>query len=159
MTDQADIGLIGLAVMGRNLVLNMADNGYRVAVYNRTYERTESLLAGAGPLADRLIGCQTLDQLVEAIRPPRPVVLMVKAGPPVDEQIAALRPLMADGRHHHGLRQRQLSRHGAPLRRAGDPAASSTWAPASPAARKAPATGRRSWQAARRRATPGSRRS
>ncbi len=97
MTDEADIGLIGLAVMGRNLVLNMADNGYRVAVYNRTYERTESLLADAGPLSDRLIGCRTLDELVGAIRPPRPVVLMVQAGTPVDEQIAALRPLMADG--------------------------------------------------------------
>jgi len=92
--DQADIGLIGLAVMGRNLVLNMADNGYRVAVYNRTYERTTSLLADAGPLAERLIGCETLDDLVGAIRPPRPVVLMVKAGEPVDQQIAALKPLM-----------------------------------------------------------------
>ncbi|HSM39545.1 MAG TPA: NADP-dependent phosphogluconate dehydrogenase [Afifellaceae bacterium] len=94
--DQADIGLIGLAVMGRNLVLNMADNGYRVAVYNRTYERTTSLLADAGPLADRLIGCETLDELVSAIRPPRPVALMVQAGAPVDEQIEALTPLLSD---------------------------------------------------------------
>ena len=97
MTEEADIGLIGLAVMGRNLVLNMAENGYRVAVYNRTHERTESLLADAGPLADRLIGCRTLEELVSAIRPPRPVVLMVQAGGPVDEQIAALRPLMESG--------------------------------------------------------------
>ena len=93
----ADIGLIGLAVMGRNLVLNMADNGYRVAVYNRTHERTTSLLNDAGPLADRLIGCETLDQLTAAIRPPRPVVLMVQAGEAVDQQIAALRPLMDSG--------------------------------------------------------------
>jgi 6-phosphogluconate dehydrogenase len=95
--DQADIGLIGLAVMGRNLVLNMADNGYRVAVYNRTYERTTSLLEDAGPLADRLVGCETLDELVAAIRPPRPVVLMVQAGAPVDEQIEALTPLLTEG--------------------------------------------------------------
>jgi 6-phosphogluconate dehydrogenase len=94
---EADIGLIGLAVMGRNLVLNMADNGYRVAIYNRTYERTTSLLADAGPLADRLVGCETLDELVGAIRPPRPVVLMVQAGAPVDEQIEALTPLMNAG--------------------------------------------------------------
>ena len=95
--DQADIGLIGLAVMGRNLVLNMADKGYRVAVYNRTHERTTSLLADAGPLADRLIACESLDQLVQSIRPPRPVVLMVKAGAPVDEQIGVLLPLMTAG--------------------------------------------------------------
>ena len=94
---EADIGLIGLAVMGRNLVLNMADNGYRVAIYNRTYERTTSLLADAGPLADRLVGCETLDELVAAIRPPRPVVLMVQAGEPVDEQIKALTPMMTHG--------------------------------------------------------------
>jgi 6-phosphogluconate dehydrogenase len=94
---EADIGLIGLAVMGRNLVLNMADNGYRVSVYNRSPERTTSLLADAGPLAERLIGCESLDQLVSAIRPPRPVVLMVQAGEPVDEQIAALKPLMTSG--------------------------------------------------------------
>ncbi len=94
---EADIGLIGLAVMGRNLVLNMADNGYRVAIYNRTYERTTSLLADAGPLAERLIGCQTLNELVAAIRPPRPVVLMVQAGQAVDQQIAALKPLLETG--------------------------------------------------------------
>ncbi len=93
----ADIGLIGLAVMGRNLVLNMADNGYRVAIYNRTYARTTSLLNDAGPLADRLIGCESLDQLAAAIRPPRPVALMIKAGEAVDQQVAALRPLLSGG--------------------------------------------------------------
>lgn len=93
----ADIGLIGLAVMGANLALNMAEKGSTVAVYNRTWEKTEAFMAGAGPLADRLIPCRTLEELAAAIAAPRPVVMMVKAGEAVDAQIAALRPLLAEG--------------------------------------------------------------
>ena len=95
--EQADIGLIGLAVMGRNLALNIADRGYRVAVYNRTAARTRDLLAEAGAAAERLVACETPEALVSAIRPPRPIILMIKAGAPVDEQIAALSPLVAPG--------------------------------------------------------------
>ena len=92
---EAEIGVIGLGVMGANLALNIADNGYHVAVYNRTTARTEEFAASAGPLSDRVTACATLEGFVAAIRPPRPVIIMVKAGEPVDQQIAALRPLLA----------------------------------------------------------------
>jgi 6-phosphogluconate dehydrogenase len=92
---QADIGLIGLGVMGANLALNMADHGHKVAVYNRTAATTRSFMQNAGALAARLVPSETMEAFVASIRPPRPVVIMVKAGEPVDEQIEALRPLMA----------------------------------------------------------------
>ena len=93
----AHIGLIGLGVMGRNLALNLVDNGYTVAVYNRTRETTDAFLAEAGDQRDGLIGCATLDELVSHLRPPRPVLLMVKAGDAVDQQIEALAPLLEAG--------------------------------------------------------------
>jgi 6-phosphogluconate dehydrogenase len=81
--------------MGANLALNIADNGYHVAVYNRTASRTEEFAnQAAGSLADRVTACATLEDFVAAIRPPRPVIIMVKAGEPVDQQIAALKPLL-----------------------------------------------------------------
>jgi 6-phosphogluconate dehydrogenase len=91
----ADIGLVGLGVMGANLALNMAEKGYTVAVYNRTGEKTDAFIAHAGDLAAKLVPCKTLAELAEAVDPPRPVVIMVKAGPAVDEQAAALAPHMA----------------------------------------------------------------
>ncbi len=93
----AHIGLIGLGVMGRNLALNLVDNGYTVAVYNRTRETTDRVLAEAGDQRGGLIGCGTLDELVSHLRPPRPVLLMVKAGEAVDHQIEALGPLLEPG--------------------------------------------------------------
>ncbi len=92
----AEIGVIGLAVMGANLALNIADNGYKVAVFNRTYARTVEFMKSAGDLVDQLVPCETLEEFIEAIRPPRPVIIMVKAGEPVDMQIALLKPLMTD---------------------------------------------------------------
>ena len=91
---EAEIGVIGLAVMGANLALNIADNGYHVAVYNRTASRTDEFAASAGELADRVTACATLEDFVAALRPPRPGISMVKAGEPVDQQIAALKPLL-----------------------------------------------------------------
>ncbi|WP_417434044.1 NADP-dependent phosphogluconate dehydrogenase [Hoeflea sp.] len=91
---EAEIGVIGLGVMGANLALNIADNGYHVAVYNRTTSRTEEFAAAAGDLSERVTACSTLEEFVAAIRPPRPVIIMVKAGEPVDQQIAALKPLL-----------------------------------------------------------------
>lgn len=91
---EAEIGVIGLAVMGANLALNIADNGYHVAVYNRTASRTDAFVASAGELSGRVTACATLEDFVAAIRPPRPVIIMVKAGEPVDQQIAALKPLL-----------------------------------------------------------------
>ncbi len=94
MTTQADIGVLGLGVMGRNLAYNMADKGFRVAVFNRTAATTEAVMANAGALAERMTGCATPEEFIGAIRPPRPLVLMVKAGAPVDEQMAALAPML-----------------------------------------------------------------
>lgn len=93
----ADIGLVGLGVMGANLSLNMAEKGYTVAVYNRTTERTDAFIAHAGNLAPKLVPCKTLAELAAAVDPPRPIVIMVKAGPAVDEQAAVLAPHMVKG--------------------------------------------------------------
>ena len=93
---KADIGLIGLAVMGQNLVLNMSDHGYGVAVYNRSPDTTESFVAG--PARDRaIVPCYSLEQLVEQLEPPRRVMLMVRAGEPVDQLIGLLTPLLSPG--------------------------------------------------------------
>jgi 6-phosphogluconate dehydrogenase len=91
---QAEIGLLGLGVMGSNLALNVAEKGFVIAVYNRTWATTEKFVADAGPLARRIIACRTLADLAAAIRPPRPVVILVKAGDPVDEQISGLSQVM-----------------------------------------------------------------
>ncbi len=92
---QADIGLIGLAVMGQNLVLNMARHGYRVAVYNRTTE-TMTRFVQEHPDAP-LMGCATLEQFVAALERPRRVLIMVKAGAAVDAVIEQLLPLLEPG--------------------------------------------------------------
>lgn len=91
-----DIGLIGLAVMGQNLVRNMAHHGYRVAVYNRTYAKTEAFLAGPARGED-IHGAATLPELVAMVKKPRRIMLMVQAGAPVDAMIDALIPLMEPG--------------------------------------------------------------
>ncbi len=94
---KARIGLIGLGVMGRNLALNIAEHGFDVAVYNRTAARTTEFVASAGPLAERLAGCATLGQLVEALERPRAIILMIKSGAPVDGEIDKLVPLLEPG--------------------------------------------------------------
>ncbi|MFN3506322.1 MAG: NADP-dependent phosphogluconate dehydrogenase [Allorhizobium sp.] len=92
---QAEIGLIGLGVMGSNLALNIAEKGNRIAVFNRTPARTDEFLGEAGELADRIIGCHTIEEFVAAIRPPRPIIIMIKAGDAVDQQMAALMPFLS----------------------------------------------------------------
>ena len=96
MTQQADIGLIGLAVMGQNLVLNMADNGYKVAVYNRSRSKTDEFLA-AEPDNQNLLGCFSIEELVASLKAPRKVMLMVKAGEVVDLFIDQLLPYLEKG--------------------------------------------------------------
>lgn len=91
---QAEIGLVGLGTMGAALALNIAEKGYRIAVWNRTHAVTEDFVKTAGPLASQLVATDSLQALVAAIKPPRAIILMVPAGPVVDQQIAALRPLL-----------------------------------------------------------------
>ena len=92
----ADIGLIGLAVMGQNLVLNMADHGYTVAVFNRTVSKVDEFLQGPAK-GKKIIGAHDLKAFVLSLKRPRRVMLMVKAGDPVDEFIDLLVPLLEPG--------------------------------------------------------------
>ncbi len=92
----ADIGLVGLAVMGQNLVLNMNDHGYTVAVYNRTTSRVDEFLAGSAA-GTNVVGARSIEQLAGALSRPRKVMLMVKAGPAVDETIEQLLPHLEPG--------------------------------------------------------------
>ncbi|MEQ1485645.1 decarboxylating NADP(+)-dependent phosphogluconate dehydrogenase [Methyloglobulus sp.] len=93
---KADIGLIGLAVMGQNLVLNMNDHGYKVAVHNRTSATTDEFLAGPAN-GTEVIGAHSLEELVNSLKSPRIVMLMVKAGDVVDQYIDKLVPLLSAG--------------------------------------------------------------
>jgi len=93
---EADIGLIGLAVMGQNLVLNMDDHGYKVAVYNRTVSKVDDFLAGPAQ-GTRVIGAHSLEEFIRLLKPPRRIMLMVKAGDPVDEFIDLCVPLLQRG--------------------------------------------------------------
>jgi 6-phosphogluconate dehydrogenase len=86
----ADVGLIGLAVMGQNLALNMADHGYRVAVYNRTTSTTDAFVAEHSDTPGGLVGCRDLEGLLAAVKKPRKIVVLVKAGPAVDAIVGQL---------------------------------------------------------------------
>ncbi|MBI3316413.1 MAG: NADP-dependent phosphogluconate dehydrogenase [Candidatus Omnitrophica bacterium] len=88
-----DVALIGLAVMGRNLVLNMERNGFSVAVFNRTYAVTEEFLAGEAG-GKKISGFKTLESLIASLQRPRKIILMVKAGPAVDEILNQLIPFL-----------------------------------------------------------------
>jgi len=93
---KADIGLIGLAVMGQNLVLNMSDHGFAVAVFNRSTDKVDAFLAGSA--AGRSIsGHHSIEALVAQLKKPRRVMLMVRAGAAVDDTIAALLPHLEPG--------------------------------------------------------------
>jgi 6-phosphogluconate dehydrogenase len=92
----ADIGLIGLAVMGQNLVLNMNDHGFTVAVFNRTISKVDEFLNGSAQ-GTRVIGTHSIEQLVRVLKRPRRVMLMVKAGQAVDDFIERLIPLLEPG--------------------------------------------------------------
>jgi len=93
---KADIGLIGLAVMGQNLVLNMNDHGFTVAVFNRTVSRVDEFL-GKGAKGTRIMGTRSLAELVGLLKRPRRVMLLVQAGPAVDDFIGQLVPLLEPG--------------------------------------------------------------
>ena len=93
---KADFGVIGLAVMGENLVLNMAGKGFTVACYNRTLAKVESFVNGRGA-GKSIIGCRDLKELAAAVSRPRRIMCMVRAGKAVDELIASLLPLLDPG--------------------------------------------------------------
>ncbi len=96
MKEKADIGLIGLAVMGENLVLNMERNGYTVAVFNRTVEKVDKFIQGRGK-GKNFIGARTLEDFIQSLERPRKVMLLVKAGKPVDDFIEMLIPHLEEG--------------------------------------------------------------
>ena len=93
---KADIGLIGLAVMGENLVMNMESKGFTVAVFNRTVSKVDNFIAGRAA-GKKIIGCHSLQELVDNLAKPRKVFMMVKAGQAVDDMIEQLLPLLEDG--------------------------------------------------------------
>ena len=93
---KSDIGLIGLAVMGENLALNMESKGFRVSLYNRTTEKVDKFVSGRGA-GKNFEGCHSLEELVASLKKPRKVMMMIKAGASVDDMIDRLIPLMEEG--------------------------------------------------------------
>ena len=94
--EKSDIGLIGLAVMGENLVLNMESKGFRVSVFNRTVEKVDKFIAGRGA-GKNIYGARTLEDFIASLKSPRKVFLMVKAGQAVDDFIEKLIPVLDKG--------------------------------------------------------------
>ena len=96
MAELCDFGLIGLAVMGENLALNVESRGFRVAVFNRTTEKVDKFIAGRAR-GKGFVGCHSLEEMVRNLSAPRKVMMLVKAGPAVDDFIDQLTPLLSPG--------------------------------------------------------------
>jgi 6-phosphogluconate dehydrogenase len=94
--DMCDIGLIGLAIMGQNLVLNINDHGFKVAVYNRTTSKVDEFLANEAKDA-QVVGAYSLEELGGLLKWPRKIMLMVKADDTEDKMIASLLPYLEEG--------------------------------------------------------------
>ncbi|MGM0461609.1 MAG: decarboxylating NADP(+)-dependent phosphogluconate dehydrogenase [Fibrobacterota bacterium] len=92
-----DIAVIGLAVMGQNLILNMADHGYRVVAYNRSIEKVDAFMEGPAHDFDTIMGARSLDEVFANLKKPAKVMLMVRAGTAVDAFIEKLRPYLSPG--------------------------------------------------------------
>ena len=93
---KADIGMIGLAVMGENLALNLEEKGFTVALWNRETEWIDRFLEGKGA-GKKFIGCRTLEALADSLKKPRKIFMMIRAGAAVDEMIDHLLPLLDAG--------------------------------------------------------------
>src|SRR5215218_2149818 len=96
MEPKGDIALIGLAVMGQNLILNMNDHGYTVVAYNRTVEKVDEFLAKEAK-GTNVLGAHSIEEMVKQLKRPRRVMMLVKAGAPVDEFIEQLLPHLDPG--------------------------------------------------------------
>jgi 6-phosphogluconate dehydrogenase len=97
MGKKADIGLIGMAVMGQNLILNMNDKGYRVAAFNRTVSKVDDFLNGPAKGRETIYGAHSVEEFIDLLERPRRIMLMVKAGPVVDSFIEMLLPHLEEG--------------------------------------------------------------
>jgi 6-phosphogluconate dehydrogenase len=97
MEPKGDIALIGLAVMGQNLILNMNDHGYSVVAYNRTVSKVDEFLQGAAKGRDTILGAHSVEEMVGLLKRPRKVMLMVKAGSAVDDFIEMVLPFLEPG--------------------------------------------------------------
>jgi 6-phosphogluconate dehydrogenase len=97
MEAKGDIGLIGLAVMGQNLILNMADHGYTVVAFNRTVSKVDEFLTGAAKGHPRVVGAHSIEEMAALLKRPRKVMLMVKAGKAVDDFIELVLPYLEPG--------------------------------------------------------------
>ena len=97
MEPQGDIALIGLAVMGQNLILNMADHGYTVVAFNRTVSKVDDFLKEAAKGHPKVLGAHSIEEMVKLLKRPRRIMLMVKAGKAVDEFIEQLLPHLEPG--------------------------------------------------------------
>ena len=141
-----DIGLIGLAVMGQNLVLNMNDHGYKVAVFNRTVSKVDDFLNNEAA-GTQVVGAHSMAEFIQLLKPPRRVMLMVKAGDAVDQMIEEILPHLEKGdiSSTEGI---PTGRTPAAARNTSRKKASSSSGPAYPEARKARAMGPRSCRAA-----------
>ncbi|MCD6394106.1 MAG: decarboxylating NADP(+)-dependent phosphogluconate dehydrogenase [Planctomycetes bacterium] len=93
---QADIGLVGLAVMGENFILNMESKGFTVACFNRTVSKVDAFIQGRAK-GKNIIGCHSIEEFVKSLKRPRKAMLLVKAGPAVDAIIEQILPLLEDG--------------------------------------------------------------
>lgn len=96
MSELCDFGLIGLAVMGENLALNVESRGYKVAVYNRTTSVVDDFIAGRAA-GKQFVGCHSIEEMVKNLARPRKVMMLIKAGPAVDAVIDQLIPLLDEG--------------------------------------------------------------
>jgi 6-phosphogluconate dehydrogenase len=94
---QSDIGLIGLAVMGQNLALNIADHGFKISVYNRTTSKTTQFAAENANTPGGVVATSTLEAFVESLSKPRKIIIMVKAGPATDAVIEEIAELLELG--------------------------------------------------------------
>src|SRR3954447_12017854 len=97
MEQTADIALIGLAVMGQNLILNMADHGYQVVAFNRTVSKVDEFLNDAGKGHANVIGAKSIEEMIGLLKRPRKIMLMVKAGQAVDDLINSVLPYLEPG--------------------------------------------------------------